>query len=111
MEIYLKLLVAAAATGLLSAVLYYLQEKTRFGQLDDKLRQGIYGVLFGIMAIFGTEFGVYVGGATANVRDAAPLAAGMLFGAPAGIIAGLIGGIERGPRVPSPPSLRAFTPR
>jgi len=36
-----------------------------------------------------------VNGATLNFRDAAPLCAGLLFGAPAGIIAGVIGGVER----------------
>ena len=30
-----------------------------------------------------------------NVRDAAPLCAGLIFGAPAGIISGVIGGVER----------------
>ena len=30
-----------------------------------------------------------------NARDASPLCAGLLFGAPAGIIAGVIGGVER----------------
>lgn len=30
-----------------------------------------------------------------NVRDAAPLCAGLLFGGPAGLIAGTIGGIYR----------------
>ena len=34
-------------------------------------------------------------GTTVNVRDAAPLSAGLIFGAPAGIIAGLIGGLYR----------------
>ncbi|MBQ6550214.1 MAG: SpoIIE family protein phosphatase [Lachnospiraceae bacterium] len=93
--IYLKLLIAAGSTALLTAVLYYLEKKTRFGKLEYRTRQVIYGVLFGVAAICGTEYGVYVEGATANVRDAAPLAAGLIFGAPAGIIAGLIGGIER----------------
>ncbi len=36
-----------------------------------------------------------MGGAIINVRDASPLCAGLIFGAPAGMIAGLIGGIFR----------------
>ena len=34
-------------------------------------------------------------GAVVNVRDAAPLSAGLIFGAPAGIISGCVGGIFR----------------
>jgi serine phosphatase RsbU (regulator of sigma subunit)/anti-sigma regulatory factor (Ser/Thr protein kinase) len=34
-------------------------------------------------------------GAVVNVRDAAPLSAGLIFGAPAGIISGVIGGLYR----------------
>lgn len=48
-----------------------------------------------MFAVLGTEFGAYVDGALISARDAAPLCAGLIFGAPAGIFAGLIGGIER----------------
>lgn len=58
-------------------------------------RQIIYGVCFGILAIIGTERGIPVNGAQINARDAAVITAGLIFGAPAGIIAGLMGGIER----------------
>ncbi len=58
-------------------------------------KQIIAGIVFGILAILGTEFGIEVSGATMNARDASPLCAGLIFGAPAGIISGLIGGIER----------------
>ena len=57
--------------------------------------QIIAGLVFGLIAVYGTEVGIPTNGATMNVRDAAPLAAGLFFGGPAGIIAGLIGGIER----------------
>ncbi len=58
-------------------------------------QQILFGVVFGAIAVFGTEFGINTHDATMNVRDAAPLVAGLYFGSPAGIIAGLIGGIER----------------
>ncbi|MBR5755042.1 MAG: SpoIIE family protein phosphatase [Erysipelotrichaceae bacterium] len=58
-------------------------------------KQLIIGLIFGLISILGTEFGVPINGAVMNVRDAAPLCAGLIFGGPAGIIAGLIGGIER----------------
>lgn len=43
----------------------------------------------------GSEFGVPIDGAIINVRDAAPLCAGLIFGPTAGILAGVIGGLER----------------
>ena len=51
--------------------------------------------MFGGLAILGTEFGIKIDGAIINARDASPICAGLLFGAPAGIIAGIIGGVER----------------
>ena len=64
-------------------------------KIPDRTWQVIVGAVFGLIAIYGTEAGIPLNGAVMNVRDAAPLAAGLFFGGPAGIIAGLIGGIER----------------
>ena len=60
-----------------------------------KKKQIIIGILFGGASSFASSFGVEWLGAVVNVRDAAPLSAGLIFGAPAGIIAGLIGGLYR----------------
>ena len=68
---------------------------TRFGKLPYWTKQILIGICFGAVAIFGTEFGIDVDGAVINVRDAAPITAGLFFGGPAGIIAGVIGGVER----------------
>ena len=76
-------------------VLTLLRQRTNVAKVSEKSWQVIVGVVFGFIAIYGTEAGITVDGATMNVRDAAPLAAGLFFGGPAGIIAGLIGGIER----------------
>jgi LytS/YehU family sensor histidine kinase len=56
-------------------------------------RQLLCGFVFGAIAVFGTEFGIDTQDATMNVRDAAPLVAGLYFGSPAGIMAGIIGGV------------------
>ena len=77
------------------ALLTLLRRHPRVAAIPDRAWQVIVGVVFGLIAIFGTEAGIPVNGAMMNVRDAAPLAAGLLFGGPAGIIAGLIGGVER----------------
>lgn len=92
---YIKLTVAALLPVLFSAVIFLLDKKTKFGSVNRKLKQVLIGILFGILAVIGTEWGIALNGAQANCRDAAVLTAGLMFGAPAGIIAGLIGGIER----------------
>ncbi|MDD5952366.1 MAG: SpoIIE family protein phosphatase [Oscillospiraceae bacterium] len=89
------LAVTAAVPILLSAGLFLLDRRTRFGKLHYIKKQIIYGLLFGALAVCGTEFGIDTGGAIINVRDAAPLCAGLFFGAPSGVIAGVIGGVER----------------
>ena len=76
-------------------VLTLLRMHTSVARVPEKGWQVIVGVVFGLIAIYGTEAGIPMDGAMMNVRDAAPLAAGLFFGGPAGIIAGLIGGIER----------------
>lgn len=59
-------------------------------------KQVVAGVLFGLVAVLATETGVpVVDGGVVNVRDAAPLVAGLAIGAPAGVIAGVIGAAER----------------
>ena len=58
-------------------------------------RQIIIGILFGGVSIFASNFGFEMLDTVVNVRDAAPLSAGLIFGAPAGIISGCIGGLYR----------------
>ena len=95
MNVYLSLIFACILPTILTIVFELLNSKTSFNNLSNKTKQIIYGVSFGLVAVYGTEFGIKVEGAVINVRDAAVLTAGLMFGGPAGIIAGLIGGIER----------------
>ena len=90
-----RLITSGLLPVILSVVLYRSQRKTKFGQLPYMLRQIIIGMIFGALAVLSTEFGIDIGGAAINVRDAAPLSAALIFGGPAGIIAGIIGGVER----------------
>lgn len=81
---------------LISGLFSLLEKKTRFSSCNKCLKQVIIGVTFGAFAILSTEFGVPAGdGTVMNVRDSAPLCAGLIFGAPAGFIAGTIGGLHR----------------
>lgn len=90
-----KLTGATLLPVLLAAILYLTERKTAYGKGKYALRQTVAGALFGVAAICATEFGIPADGATLNVRNAAPLAAGLIFGAPSGIIAGVIGGVYR----------------
>ena len=74
----------------------YLADKyTSAKKLPYMTKQFIIGILFGGVSSFASSYGVEWLGAVVNVRDAAPLSAGLIFGAPAGIVAGCIGGIYR----------------
>ena len=74
----------------------YLADKyTCAKKLPHMAKQIIIGILFGGVSAFASSYGVQWLGAVVNVRDAAPLSAGLIFGAPAGIISGLIGGLYR----------------
>jgi len=53
------------------------------------------GIVYGICSVLSTHFGVDYNHMMVNVRDIGPLAAGLFFDPASGIIAGLIGGIER----------------
>lgn len=55
----------------------------------------IIAVLFGLLSIYGTYSGFEVLGAKVNVRDLAPMIAGLIGGPIAGTGAGLIGGLHR----------------
>ena len=95
MDTILSLLVIAILPVMASLFLQLIftgriYEKVRYIQ-----KQIIAGIVFGVLAIIGTEYGVQFNGAIINVRDSAPLCAGLIFGPWAGIISGVIGGIER----------------
>lgn len=95
MKPYSQLALSALFPVIASVILYLLDKKTKFKNLNYWIKQIIFGVIFGGLAIVGNEWGVEMGEAQANTRDASVLTAGLIFGAPAGIIAGVIGGVER----------------
>jgi sigma-B regulation protein RsbU (phosphoserine phosphatase) len=59
------------------------------------LQKALFSVFFGVLAVYGTLRGIKVLGAIANIRDLAPLMAGVLGGPVAGTLAGIIGGVHR----------------
>ena len=94
-EALIQFAFASLLPVLASAALVMLDRKTQLSASKPAAWQFGVGIIFGLIATFGTEMGISTHDATMNVRDAAPLAAGLLFGGPAGIIAGIIGGVER----------------
>jgi len=85
--------------GLIPVVLTFifklLETKTKCKNINKTTWQIIVGIFFGITACLATQYGVVQNGYVLNVRSASPLAAGLAFGGPAGIIAGVIGGLYR----------------
>ena len=76
---YIKLSIATLLPVIATAILYLLDKGTRFGRIKRWKKQAIIGVIFGGLAIIGTEWGIPINGAQVNCRDAAVLVAGLLF--------------------------------
>ena len=91
----MKLLVPILLNCVFVTLFYMLDKKTGFRKLNYTLKQILIGVVFGSLSAFASGYGVEFLGTVANVRDAAPLCAGLIFGAPAGVISGVIGGLYR----------------
>ena len=73
---------------------FLIWNKTKGKELSSAAKIAV-GVLFGLLAVASTHFGVNYGSMMINVRDLGPMIAGLFFDPVSGIIAGLIGGIER----------------
>lgn len=83
--------------NIIATIVFYLMDKRgKLGNLGFVKKQLLIGFVFGLISITGSELGWDVAGTTMNVRDSAPLCAGLIFGWPAGIIAGTMGGVFRG---------------
>lgn len=92
----LKFLFSAAIPVVASVLLWYwLTRSAKARTLSFRGRQILCGLIFGAVAVAATELGIDTGSAILNVRNAAPLCAALIFGGPAGILAGVIGGAER----------------
>lgn len=73
---------------------FLLWKSLKNRKITGTIRIGL-GVIYGIAAILSTHFGVDYGSMILNVRDLGPMSAGLFFHPVSGVIAGLIGGIER----------------
>ena len=84
----------SAVTLIYVVLTVVLWKKTRDKQMTNLLKVAV-GIVYGVMAILSTHFGIDYGDMMLNVRDLGPMSAGLFFDPVSGIIAGLIGGIER----------------
>ena len=91
----MRLIIPILLNCMLVAGVYLAEKHTPVRKLPYPVKQLIIGILFGTVSAFASSYGVAWLGTTVNVRDAAPLSAGLIFGAPAGVISGLIGGLYR----------------
>ena len=91
----MRILIPIILNTLLVIAVYLLDKYTSLKKLPYMAKQAVIGVLYGAIAAFASSYGVEMLGTVVNVRDAAPITAGLIFGAPAGIISGLIGGAYR----------------
>lgn len=91
----MNILITGSITLVLTIIFVLLEKYTKFGRMAYGAKQLLIGICFGISTCLATEFGQQIDGAVINVRDAAPLCAGLLFGGPSGIIAGFMGAVHR----------------
>ena len=86
----MRLIIPILLNCILVLAVYLADKYTPVKKLPYTVKQVVIGILFGAVSAFASNYGVEWLGAVVNVRDAAPLSAGLIFGAPAGIISGLI---------------------
>ena len=91
----MELIIPILLNSILAIGIYLADKHSIIKDLSLIKKQILIGILFGGVSAFASSFGVEWLGTIVNVRDAAPLSAGLIFGAPAGIIAGCIGGLYR----------------
>ena len=91
----MRLIIPILLNCALVLCIYLADKYTSAKKLSYMAKQIMIGVLFGGVSAFASSHGMQWLGTVVNVRDASPLSAGLIFGAPAGIISGLIGGLYR----------------
>ena len=91
----LSIIAKMTASTLCCVLLAYFLWKILNGRGMTMSTRILVGVLFGLFSIFSTHFGIDYSLMVINVRNLGPMAAGLFFDPLSGIIAGLIGGVER----------------
>lgn len=88
----LKMAAATALYVLATVLLWKTWHKNSTHTLLHKLTIGLF---YGLCSIVSSHIGIDYGNMLLNVRDLGPLAAGLFFDPVAGVVSGVIGGVER----------------
>lgn len=88
-----KMLLAAFIILLAVAVLYIADKKSFLHTWSASASQRLYGIVFAALALLTLYGGPLTNGTADSIQDAAPLCAGLIFGAPAGLLAGFLSGL------------------
>ena len=78
----MRLIIPILLNCLLVLCVYLADKHTPAKRMPYIAKQIVIGVLFGGASAFASSYGVKWLGTVVNVRDAAPLSAGLIFGAP-----------------------------
>lgn len=87
----LKMTISTCLYLIITAIVWHFWSKSKRGPLQKIA----VGLVFGFCSVMSTHLGVDYRNMILNVRDLGPLIAGLFFAPSSGIIAGLIGGVER----------------
>ena len=90
-EMLLKMSVMVIIYVVISLLLWRLFKNKKYS-IEARI---IVGLVYGLASVLSTHFGIQYNHMVLNIRDVGPLTAGLFFDPVSGIIAGLIGGIER----------------
>ncbi|MBE6027191.1 MAG: hypothetical protein E7227_01140 [Clostridiales bacterium] len=94
MATFVMILKMSAVTLLYVILTFLMWRNLKDREIKADLRIAI-GVFYGILSIMSTHFAIDYTDMLLNVRDLGPMCAGLFFDPVSGIIAGLIGGVER----------------
>ncbi|MCR4694355.1 MAG: hypothetical protein K5773_03410 [Pseudobutyrivibrio sp.] len=91
----MNLLFSSAITVFFVIFFYKKERNYTFSKHSYLMHQELIGVAFGFCSILSIEYCTITKDAIISTRDAAPVVAGLVFGGPSGIIAGIISGTYR----------------
>ena len=93
---YYRLVIVGVVIVAITFILNLIDIKTTFFEkLNYWTKQVLFGIIYGALAILATEFSSEISEVSVNIRDAVPLVCALTFGGPSGVIAGIIGAVER----------------
>ena len=90
MDTYIKLIGTILLPAVFAVGIYLLNRKNVFDRVNIHIRQVITGIIFGVIACVLATCGSKTSGELIRLNDSAILCSGLIFGGPAGIIAGVI---------------------